>query len=112
MFNLRLLDEATNIIKEALNHEDENTIFGAVIDESIQGEIIVTVIATGFDLGGIKRINHKKITSKPLIPESIDEFKTVPPIIGENGISTYTRKEPKLNNNMPDIFNRWLERDK
>ena len=60
MFNLRLLDEATNIIKEALNHEDENTIFGAVIDESIQGEIIVTVIATGFDLGGIKRINHKK----------------------------------------------------
>lgn len=117
------VDEATNIIKEALNHEDENTIFGAVIDESIEGEIIITVIATGFELGGIKKISPKKIVAKPIVSESpiqkhytlpdIDKFQTVKPIIGENGISTYTREQVKLNdNNLPKFINDWIERDK
>ncbi|MFN4152059.1 MAG: hypothetical protein ACK4IX_14050, partial [Candidatus Sericytochromatia bacterium] len=46
---------AASVIKEVLNNDDENTIFGAVIDERVQGEIIITVIATGSTLGGGRR---------------------------------------------------------
>ena len=42
------IDEAARIITEATDPE-VNIIFGAVIDESMQGEIKITVIATGFD---------------------------------------------------------------
>ena len=44
------VDEALTAIKSVLNHEDENTIFGAVTDERMEGEIMITVIATGFVL--------------------------------------------------------------
>jgi cell division protein FtsZ len=39
--------EAALIVQEAA-HEDANIIFGAVIDPNIQGEVRMTVIATGF----------------------------------------------------------------
>ena len=42
------VNAAASIIEEAA-HEDANIIFGAVIDESLDDEIRVTVIATGFD---------------------------------------------------------------
>lgn len=42
------IDEAAKVITDAIDQE-ANIIFGAVIDESMQGEIKITVIATGFD---------------------------------------------------------------
>jgi len=42
------VEEAAEIIRSAAN-TDINTIFGAVINENLNDEIIVTVIATGFD---------------------------------------------------------------
>jgi cell division protein FtsZ len=47
--DLSLFDvtEASNIITEAVD-PDANIIFGAVIDENLDDEIRVTVIATGF----------------------------------------------------------------
>jgi cell division protein FtsZ len=50
--NMSLLDvnEAASLITEAVG-TDANIIFGAVIDESLQDEIRVTVIATGFGNG-------------------------------------------------------------
>lgn len=41
-------EEAAEVIRAAAN-TDINTIFGAVINENLNDEIIVTVIATGFD---------------------------------------------------------------
>jgi cell division protein FtsZ len=41
------VNEASSIIKEVA-HEDAQIIFGSVIDDNMQGEIRVTVIATGF----------------------------------------------------------------
>jgi cell division protein FtsZ len=40
--------EASDIIKSAA-HEDANIIFGAVVDEQMEGKVKITVIATGFD---------------------------------------------------------------
>jgi len=46
------VNEAASLVQEEA-HEEANIIFGAVIDESMSGEIRVTVIATGFgDLQG------------------------------------------------------------
>src|SRR5918912_390094 len=42
------VNEASSIIREAAD-EDANIIFGAVIDEAMQDEMKITVIATGFD---------------------------------------------------------------
>ncbi len=41
------VEEAAKIVQEAA-HEEANIIFGAVVDETLQDEIRITVIATGF----------------------------------------------------------------
>lgn len=41
-------EDAAEVVREAAN-TDINTIFGAVINENLNDEVIVTVIATGFD---------------------------------------------------------------
>jgi cell division protein FtsZ len=49
------VNEASTLIQEAA-HEDANIIFGAVIDDSMKdGEMRVTVIATGLDGGRLRR---------------------------------------------------------
>jgi cell division protein FtsZ len=42
------VSEASAVIQEAA-HEDANIIFGAVVDPRMQGQVKITVIATGFD---------------------------------------------------------------
>jgi cell division protein FtsZ len=54
------VNEASSIIKEVA-HEDAQIIFGSVIDENMQGEIRVTVIATGFGY------SKEATTTAPLI---------------------------------------------
>ena len=44
---LQEVEEALNYIQESV-HEDANVILGAVLDETIEDEIRITVIATGF----------------------------------------------------------------
>ena len=46
--SLQEIDEASQIINAAAS-EDANIIFGTVIDDSLEDELHVTVIATGFD---------------------------------------------------------------
>jgi cell division protein FtsZ len=48
------VNEAAEIIRETA-HPEVNIIFGAVIDEAMQDEIRITVIATGFDGTGQQR---------------------------------------------------------
>jgi cell division protein FtsZ len=47
--------EASTIIHEAA-HEEANIIFGAVIDPRLEGQVKLTVIATGFDRPGSKAV--------------------------------------------------------
>lgn len=51
------INEASTLIEEAA-HEDVNLIFGAVIDESLDNEIKITVIATGFEGQASQAIQH------------------------------------------------------
>ncbi|TZE81957.1 cell division protein FtsZ [Calorimonas adulescens] len=63
--NLSLFEvnEAANFIYEAAD-QDANIIFGAVIDETLNDEIKITVIATGFEQSGIKQKPLKAGTGK------------------------------------------------
>jgi cell division protein FtsZ len=51
---LHEVEEAAKLIQES-SHEYANIIFGAVVDEEMEGEVRVTVIATGLDDGRIGR---------------------------------------------------------
>jgi cell division protein FtsZ len=73
------VNEAADIIRNVLNHEDENTIFGAVIDEKLQGEIIITVIATGFELGGTRNFTKKSAPVKKELPKEKPQLQEQPP---------------------------------
>jgi cell division protein FtsZ len=48
---LHEVNEASSVVIEAAG-EDANVIFGAVIDPALDGEIVITVIATGFGIPG------------------------------------------------------------
>ncbi|OGC10595.1 cell division protein FtsZ [candidate division WOR-1 bacterium RIFOXYC2_FULL_37_10] len=56
------VNDAAEVIYNAVD-PDANIIFGAVIDEKLEGEVVVTVIATGFKLSA-----HRE---KELIPNTI-----------------------------------------
>ena len=55
---LHEVTDATNIINDAVL-DDARVIIGAVVDDNIQGEIQITVIATGFDLRSQMPIEEK-----------------------------------------------------
>lgn len=57
------IDEAAKAITEAAD-SDANIIFGAIIDEAMQGEVKITVIATGFES------EHAKVTRTPISRET------------------------------------------
>ncbi len=65
--SLHEVDDASSLIHEAA-HEDANIIFGSVIDESLEDEVRVTVIATGFN-----DAYDKKSAETPSHPQTIKE---------------------------------------
>ncbi len=56
-------EEAVDVVRESAN-TDINTIFGVVINENLTDEVIVTVIATGFDDVENENENTKKVNVK------------------------------------------------
>ena len=64
------VEDAAEVIRAAAN-TDINTIFGAVINENLKDEVIVTVIATGFDKE-TEPLYFENRASKE-IPTSVDE---------------------------------------
>ena len=63
------IENAANLVQEAA-HPDANIIFGATFDDTLEDEIRVTVIATGFDdgagiAGGTPASSAEKAAEKP-----------------------------------------------
>ena len=71
---LHEVNEAANVIYSAVDPE-ANIIFGAVIDEKMQGELTLTVIATGFKPGLEKQVMaDRRVLSEPVTP-SVQRFR-------------------------------------
>ncbi len=68
---LHEVNDASTMIQEEA-HEDANIIFGAVIDPTMEDEIRITVIATGFESTDHKKVTelHKVLSS---FPKSIED---------------------------------------
>lgn len=62
---LHEVTDATNIINSAVL-DDAKVIIGAVVDDKIQGEIQITVIATGFELRNQINLAEKAVEAKTL----------------------------------------------
>lgn len=93
------MDEACEIVREAAD-PDANIIFGAVIDETLNDEIKITVIATGFDKEKIESKKNEKNESKvPLNSkedkEEVEEFKKQPYDEDELEIPAFLRRQSK-----------------
>ncbi len=69
---LKEVDEAASVIRDAVS-PDSDIIFGAVIDQSLEDEIIITVIASGFD----------RDLSSPAVKEA-EKLKTKAEISGDD----------------------------
>jgi cell division protein FtsZ len=77
------IDEAAKAITEAAD-TDANIIFGAIIDEAMQGEIKITVIATGFEGGPKKKERRGAEVTKSEPFATVEDFApTIPAASGE-----------------------------
>ena len=52
---------------------DANIIFGAVIDENLKDEILITVIATGFEKGPILKKTEKVVEKAAATPNNVEK---------------------------------------
>jgi cell division protein FtsZ len=71
------VNEAASIIRETA-HPDVNLIFGAVIDESMEEEVSITVIATGFEgdeppssSSGRTQTNNRQVEAQDLFGSQV-----------------------------------------
>ncbi|HZY09786.1 MAG TPA: cell division protein FtsZ [Bacteroidota bacterium] len=69
------VDEAVSVIHEAAG-EEANVIMGAVIDENLGDEMMVTVIATGFNKRGVGAVRVAKQAAKVInrIPSGLHDI--------------------------------------
>ena len=80
--SLHEVEEAARIVQEAA-HEEAHIIFGAVIDPSLQDEVRITVIATGFSERKEESLPSGKVVDmqrapRPSAPSSKDWRRRVP----------------------------------
>ncbi|MBI3596890.1 MAG: cell division protein FtsZ [Nitrospirae bacterium] len=69
--SLHEVSEASTIIQEAADPE-ANIIFGSVINKQMKDDVIVTVIATGFEKDLVQEEPVKPTASKPVPSKSLD----------------------------------------
>ncbi len=101
---LNELDEACTIITEAAG-EDANVIFGAVVDESFGDQMMVTVIATGFNRKGAAGRRPAMPSSKPAsaptrptaIPTGLTELRSMDaPAFARRGLTLAQAEEEEV----------------
>ena len=77
-------EDAAEVVREAAN-TDINTIFGAVINENLNDEVIVTVIATGFDDETSQASSYEEQPTQTRAPkyeeDDIDSEIDIPPFL-------------------------------
>lgn len=81
------VEEAVEVVRTSAN-TDINTIFGAVINENLNDEIIVTVIATGFEDEQVEPVHQTMTRSIPGTFDTTDDDDSdfdIPPFLKNRG---------------------------
>jgi cell division protein FtsZ len=85
---LHEVQEAANVVYSSVS-EEANIIFGAIIDERVHGEVLITVIATGFDM--VHQENRRAQATQQTIPNK--------PAAKETAAATATADTAKTSGN-------------
>lgn len=101
------VDEAVSVIHEA-GGEEANVIMGAVIDENLGDEMMVTVIATGFNKRGAGGVRIPRQTAKVIerIPVGLQDLQRLeePAFIRKGiDITVHPFKSDDLDERKPDL---------
>lgn len=107
---LHEVHDAADVIYSAVD-PDANILFGSVIDERLKDEIVITVIATGFNRSAKETIlQHHTTTSQPVVKEepvitAHSDFKTIPnkPIVKEVVAETFEEIKESENSDMDNL---------
>jgi cell division protein FtsZ len=90
---LHEVQEAANVIYSAVS-EEANIIFGAVLDDRLHGEVLITVIATGFDMVTQHQSGNRQVVNTqspqpapPRMAPQPDLQRQPPPSNGANAAS-------------------------
>jgi len=96
------IDEAAKTITSAVD-EDANIIFGAVLDETLDDDIMITVVATGFDSNGSGQ--HESFNFNAPTQEPADEY-----VDALYGAPSYSERKPFIDE-APRRFEPTFEED-
>jgi len=108
---LHEVNQAAEIIYEAVD-PNANIIFGAVIDDRLQGEIRITVIATGFsqEARSIPSMNSSRTTPMTRTPggNTFDESQPTTILPSDGGAADDTSGQPVISPNLdiPEFLQR------
>jgi cell division protein FtsZ len=93
------IDEAAKTITDAVD-PDANIIFGAVLDESLEDDLLITAVATGFDS------NRRPVTPRHEVPRERDIpiVKAVPVAVVETEPEPEPEPEPELEPYEPPVM--------
>ena len=78
------IEDAIETVREA-SKNDINIIFGAIKNENLTDEVIVTVIATGFDTGEAEELYGPNETPKRRVVSTDDDLE-IPPFLRNNDL--------------------------
>ena len=101
--NLTLFEaeQAAEVVRSAAN-TDINTIFGSVINENLSDEVIVTVIATGFDKANKKEKEEDSYPTNTVRRQPREDYSYQPEVLDDKPA------EPVVNNHQDLSVPSWL----
>lgn len=80
----------SQLVKEYTS-KDANVIYGDTIDDGLGGDLMITIIATGFDRGPANVLDRREAFKKPNSPISSKTYNQ--PRASEGGVKNYITKE-------------------
>ena len=93
------VDEAASLITKTA-HEDANIIFGTVNGDNMEGQMRVTVIATGFEAKAEKEVKTQLPSKKN--PDNMDA--TMPMAVGDSGYNHLKSLAREIKEESPEPF--------
>ena len=95
------VSEATSIIHSAA-HEDANIIFGAVVDPKMEGQVKITVIATGFDREGAAPSVERANANTPVDLRQYASWQQDEPAAAADGTRFTVSRRPLIELPLPE----------
>lgn len=102
---LHEVNSAAETIYEVVDPE-ANIIFGAVIDDRLQGEVRITVIATGFGIEGAALAGQAPAAVSPPAPQPSRLSSPPRPLTPPPSVPTSSPNTPDRNLDIPDFLQR------